>query len=47
MYINTVVKYQLYQGYMFRPKTATIRPMQNIYKVQYKCALYGITFRLQ
>jgi len=23
-------------------KTAIVRPMQNIYKVQYKCALYGM-----
>jgi len=35
MYINALLKYQLHQGYMFRPKTAIIRPMQNIYKVLY------------
>ena len=40
MYINALIKYQLHQGYMFRP-------MQNTYKVQYKCALYGIQYRLQ
>jgi len=47
MYINAFMKYQLHQGYMFRPKTAIMRPMQNIYKVQYKRALYGIANRLQ
>ena len=28
----------------FGCKTAIIRPMQNIYKIQYKCALYGIPY---
>ena len=31
----------------FGRKTASIRPTQNIYRVQYKCALYGIPYRLQ
>jgi len=30
MYINVLMKYQLHQGYMFRPKTVIIRP-QNMF----------------
>jgi len=41
MYINTVMKY-LHMGHMFGCKTAIIRPMQNIYNVQYKRALQGV-----
>jgi len=39
MYMNTVMKYQLHQVYMF---WAVIRPMQNIYKVQLYMLCIGL-----
>jgi len=44
MYINALTKYRLHKATCFGRETAIIRPMQNIHKVQHKCALYGITY---
>jgi len=47
MCVNVLLKYQYIRATCFDHKTAIIRPMQNIHKVQHKRALYGIPCRLQ
>jgi len=42
MYINTR-NINYIKATCFGYKSAIIRPIQNMYKIQYKCALYGVT----